>query len=149
MQDFPRSARSKSHSRRFVAPLVAVVMASSAIALSTQAALAITVGRQAKPQMNVEAERGSQTANLFFKGKNWAPNSRIKIVGTRAPGANAPQDFGMYSADASGNVSAAKRVNCTSQREEDGAETVTVTASDSATGVKVSVKLLGGAWICS
>ncbi len=148
MQDFPRSAQSQMQARRLMAPLVAVAMASAAIVLSTQAALAITVERQAKPQINVEAERSPQGAKLTFKGKGWGPNARVKITATRSPGSNNAQDFGMFSADSAGNVAARKVAACSTTNMDDANEMVTFTAADSATGVKVTAKVQGGAWVC-
>ena len=148
MQDFPRSAPLQTRSRRFMAPIVAVAMASAAIVLSTQAALAITVWHQAKPQMNVEAERSPQGAKLTFKGKGWAPSARVKITATRAPGSNNAQDFGMFSADSAGNVAGRKVAACSTTNMDDANEMVTFTAADSATRVKVTAQVQGGAWVC-
>ena len=141
MQDFKRAAGHRT--RRVVAPALAIV----ALALSTQAALAIT---QAKPSLSVDTERSPQGARLTFKGKNWAPNARIKITGTRAPGSNNAQDFGMFSADAKGELTGRKTQACSTTREEDGQnESVTITAVDSATPAnKATAKVAGGAWVC-
>lgn len=141
MQDFKRPVFHRA--RRIVAPALALV----ALTLSTQAALAITQG---KPQLNVETERSPQGPKLTFKGKGWAPNARIKITGTRAPGASSTQDFGMYSADAKGELNGRKTAACSTTREEDGQnESVTITAVDSATPAnKATTKVPGGAWVC-
>ena len=141
MQDFQRSAVHRA--RRIVAPALAIV----ALTLSTQAALALTQG---KPQLNVETERSPQGARLTFKGKGWAPNARIKITGTRAPGASSNQDFGMFSADDKGELNGRKTAGCSTTREEDGQnESVTITAVDSATPAnKATTKVQGGAWVC-
>lgn len=137
-------ASTASRVRRFVAPTLAL----AALALSTQAALAVS-GLQPKPQLNVEAERSPQGAKLTFKGKNWSANARIKITATRAPGSNNLQDFGMFSADSTGNLSGRKVAACSTTRSEDGQnESVTFTAADSATGVKATAKVEGGAWVC-
>jgi hypothetical protein len=141
MQDFKRPAVRRA--RRIVAPALAIV----ALTLSTQAALAITQG---KPQLNVETERSPQGAKLTFKGKGWAPSARIKITGTRAPGSSNNQDFGMFSADAKGELTGRKTQACSTTREEDGQnESVTITAVDSATPAnKATAKVPGGAWVC-
>ena len=141
MQDFKRPAGHRA--RRIVAPALAMV----ALALSTQAALAIT---QAKPQLNVETERSPQGAKLTFKGKGWAPSARIKITGTRAPGSSTNQDFGMFSADEKGELTARKTAQCSTPNMEDGQnESVTITAVDSATPAnKATAKVAGGAWVC-
>lgn len=143
MQDFQRPARVAA--RR----ILALALAIAALALTTQAAFAVTRDRQPKPQLNVEAERSPQGAKLTFKGKNWAPNARVKINGTRAPGSNNMQDFGMFSADSSGNLTGRKVTACSTTNMEDGQnESVTFTATDSATSVKVTAKVPGGAWVC-
>ena len=141
MQDFKRPAVHRA--RRIVAPALAIV----ALTLSTQAAFAITQG---KPQLNVETERSPQGAKLTFKGKGWAPSARIKITGTRAPGSNNNQDFGIFSADAKGELTGRKTAACSTTREEDGQnESVTITAVDSATPAnKATAKVAGGAWVC-
>jgi len=131
--------------RRLFAPVLAV----TALALSTTSAIAFAGVAQAKPQLNVETERSPQGARLTFKGKGWAPVARVKITGTRAPGANGTQDFGMFSADSAGNFQMRKVVGCSTSNMEDGQnDQVTITAADSATGVKVTQKVQGGAWVC-
>ena len=145
MQDFQRPARGASRARRILAPALAL----AALALSTQVAFATVDGSQPKPQLNVEAERTPQGARLTFKGKNWAPSARIKITGSRAPGSNNVQDFGMYSADSAGILNGRKLAACSTNRMEDGQnESVTITAADSATGVKATARVEGGAWVC-
>ena len=141
MQDFKRPAGHRT--RRIVAPALAMV----ALALSTQAALAITQG---KPQLNVETERSPQGAKLTFKGKGWVPSARIKITGTRAPGSNNTQDFGMFSADEKGELNGRKTQACSTNNNDDGMnESVTITAVDSATPAnKATAKVPGGAWVC-
>ena len=105
--------------------------------------------RQPKPQLNVEAERSPQGARLTFKGKGFAPNARLKLTGTRAPGASGAQDFGMFSADSAGNLNGRKIAACSTNSAEDGSlEQVTITATDSASGAKTTTKVQGGAWVC-
>lgn len=142
MQDFQSSARRTARGRRILAPALAI----AALAMTAQVAFAVV---QSKPQLSVEAERTPQGAKLTFKGKGWTPSARIKITGTRAPGSNNPQDFGMFSADAKGELTGRKVQACSTTRMEDGQnESVTVTAADSATGVKATAKVEGGAWVC-
>jgi hypothetical protein len=144
MQDFQPMAKAVSRVRRVAAPIFAV----AALALSTQAALAVS-GLQPKPQLNVEAERTPQGAKLTFKGKNWGANARVKITATRAPGSNNAQDFGMFTADSAGVLNGRKVAACSTTRSEDGQnESVTFTAADSATGVKATARVEGGAWVC-
>jgi methionine-rich copper-binding protein CopC len=131
--------------RRVLAPMLAV----AAIALTTTTALAFTGVVQPKPQINVEAERSPQGARLTLKGKGWAPESRVKLTGTRAPGSNGMQELGTYTADAKGEFSERKIVGCSTNRMEDAdANPVTITATDSATGAKATTKVQGGAWVC-
>jgi methionine-rich copper-binding protein CopC len=145
MQDFQHPARGIARARRILAPALAL----AALALTSQAAFATADGGQPKPQLNVEAARTPQGAQLTFKGKNWAPSARIKITGSRAPGSNRTQDFGMYSADSAGTLSGRKLAACSTNNMEDGQnEAVTVTAMDSASGVKATAKVEGGAWVC-
>ncbi len=150
MKDMQQTTRAKSRAfsstvRRLLAPVLAV----SALALTTTSALAFGVVSQAKPQLNVEAERTPQGARLIFKGKGWAPGARIKITGSRAPGSNGAQDFGMFSADSAGVLAARKVAACSTTNMEDGQnEQVTITAADSATGAKVTQRVQGGAWVC-
>ena len=143
MQDFQRPAGRISRARRIVAPALAI----AALALSAQVALAIS---QAKPQLNVETERSPQGARLTFKGKGWTPAARIKITGSRAPGSNNVQDFGMFSADEKGELNGRKSAACSTTNMEDGQnESVTITAVDSATPAnKATAKVPGGAWVC-
>ncbi len=144
MPQFDRTSRGAQLVRHFVAP----AMAFAAIALSTTTAFALT-HRQNKPQLTVEAERSAQGARLTFKGKGWSANARLKLTGTRAPGASGTQDFGMFSADSSGNLTARKIATCSTSNTEDGSrEPVTITATDSATGSKAMTKVQGGAWVC-
>ena len=145
MHGSQRTVFGVSHIRRFIAPAMAV----AAIVLTAQSALAVVNTEQKKPEMKVEAERSSQGARLTFKGKYWAPNARVKIMGTRAPGSNGVQDFGMVSADSAGEISLRKVAACSTTRQEDGQnEPVTFTSTDSATGFKVTTKVQGGAWVC-
>jgi hypothetical protein len=138
-----RSPRLTSPARKVLAPALALL----AVALTTQVARAVS-GMQAKPQLNVEAERSPQGAKLTFKGKSWPANARVKITATRAPGAANAQDFGMYSADSTGTLNGRKVVACSTTRDEDSNEIVTFTAADSASGVKATAKVNGGAWVC-
>lgn len=141
-------SQSKATKASLVRRIAVPALALAALALSTQAALAIT-GLQPKPQLNVEAERTPQGAKLTFKGKNWGANARVKITATRAPGSNNLQDFGMFSADSTGNLNGRKIAACSTNRSEDGQnESVTFTAADSATGVKATTRVEGGAWVC-
>ena len=150
MQDLQRTSREQTRlpstaMRRLIAPVLAI----TALALSTTSAIAFAGVAQPKPQLTVETERSPQGARLTFKGKGWAPVARVKITGTRAPGANGTQDFGMFSADSAGNFQTRKVVACSTSNMEDGSnESVTITAADSATGLKVSQKVQGGAWVC-
>lgn len=150
MQDLQRTSHDQTRlpstaMRRMMAPVLAI----AALALSTTSAIAFAGVAQAKPQLNVESERSPQGARLTFKGKGWGPAARVKITGTRAPGASGAQDFGMFAADSSGSFSTRKVVTCTTSNMEDGSnESVTITAADSATGMKVSQKVQGGAWVC-
>ena len=144
MQDFPRTARASARARRLFAPALAL----AALSLTAQAAFAFG-GTQPKPQLKVEAERSPQGARLTFKGKDWPAGARIKITATRAPGAAKPQDFGMFTADAKGALAGNTVTGCTTSRAEDAQmEMITFTAADSATGVKATTKVEGGAWIC-
>lgn len=145
MQDSHRNVAGGVRFRRLLAPAMAV----AAIVLTAQSAIAVVRPEQPKPELKVEAERSSLGARLTFKGKNWAPNARVKITATRAPGASGMQDFGMVSADSTGAISFRKVAGCSTNRMEDGQnEQVTFTAADSATGVKVTTKVQGGAWVC-
>lgn len=129
--------------RRTLGPALAI----TALALTATAASAIT--GQAKPQLSVEAERSPQGARITFKGKNWPAAARVKLTATRAPAATKPQDFGIIDADSSGTFTMRKVAICTTPNQEDGAnESVTFTATDSATGVKATATTRGGAWVC-
>lgn len=129
--------------RRTLGPALAI----TALALTATAASAIT--GQAKPQLSVEAERSPQGARITFKGKNWPAAARVKLTATRAPAATKPQDFGIIDADSSGTFTVRKVAICTTPNQEDGAnESVTFTATDSATGVKATATTRGGAWVC-
>lgn len=145
MQDSHRKVSGVMRVRRLLAPAMAV----AALVLTAQSAVAVVGTEQPKPELKVEAERSSLGARLTFKGKNWAPNARIKITATRAPGASGMQDFGMIDADSTGQISYRKVAGCSTTRMEDGQnEQVTFTAADSATGVKATAKVQGGAWVC-
>ena len=129
--------------RRTLGPALAI----TALSLTATAASAIT--GQAKPQLSVEAERSPQGARITFKGKNWPAAARVKLTATRAPAATKPQDFGIIDADSSGTFTVRKVAICTTPNQEDGAnESVTFTATDSATGVKATATTRGGAWVC-
>ncbi len=144
MQDVDQAKRGAQLMRRLVVP----AMAFAAIALSATTAFAVT-HRQNKPQLSVEAERSAQGARLTFKGTGWSPNARLKLTGTHAPGAGGMQDFGIFSVDSSGHLTARKIATCSTSNTEDGSsEPVTITATDSATGTKAMAKVQGGAWVC-
>jgi len=145
MQDFQRPARGAARARRMLAPTLAL----AALSLTAQAAFATADSAQPKPQINVEAERSPQGARLIFKGKNWAPNARLIITGTRAPGSNNKQDIGTFSADEKGELNERKLVACSTNRMEDGQnEPVTFTVKDSASGATATKRVEGGAWVC-
>jgi hypothetical protein len=154
MFDMPRSARNGAYlrlaiGRRLVLGMVVPVMAFAALGLTATSALAFTHLAQPKPQLSVEAERSPQGARLTMKGKGWGASARIKLTGSRAPGANGTQDFGTYSADSLGVLNARKIVGCTTNSMDDAQNTdVTVTASDSSSGVKATARVQGGAWVC-
>lgn len=129
--------------RRLLVPALIV----SAITASATAAGAF-VG-QPKPAVNAEGERTPQGARLTIKGKNWPAGARIKLTGTRAPGANGTQDFGMADASDKGEFTYRKTVQCTTNRMDDAENNpVTVTAADSATGVKATARIDGAPWVC-
>ncbi len=129
--------------RRMLAPALAI----SALSLTATAASAIT--GQAKPQLSIESERTPQGARINFKGKNWSAAARVKLTATRAPGTNKAQDFGMVDADSTGAFTMRKVAQCSTTNQDDGQnETVTFTAADSATGVKATATVRGGAWVC-
>ena len=135
-----------SGDRRSPRHSVALALVTLAVCAATAAAVP---GMQPKPQLSVEAERSPQGARLTFKGKGWTPNGRLKITGTRPPGARDPQDFGMYSVDSTGALQGRKVVACSTTSMEDGSnEPVTITATDSATSAKAMTKVQGGAWVC-
>lgn len=145
MQDFQRPTRGAARARRMLAPALAL----AALTLTAQAAFATADSAQPKPQVNVEAERTPQGARLTFKGKNWAPNARLIITGTRAPGSNVKQDIGTFSADEKGELNERKLVACSTNRMEDGQnEPVTFTVKDSASGASATKRVEGGAWVC-
>jgi hypothetical protein len=142
MAQFTRTARTTSRIRLILAPALAVA------ALSLTATASATTDLQPKPQVQVEASRTPQGARLTFKGKNWPAEARIKLTGTRAPGSNTLQDFGMVSADSSGEFLHRSVKACTATNDDDAREVVTITAADSATGVKVTAKVDGASWRC-
>ena len=73
----------------------------------------------------------------------------VRITGTRAPGSNGTQDFGMFDADSAGNLNGRKVAACSTTNMEDGQnESVTFTAMDSATSGKATARVPGGAWVC-
>lgn len=150
MQHSSHVGRVQSHPVTQVVRRVLVPsMALAAVALTASTAMAFARGTQAKPQLTVEAERSPQGAKLTLKGKGWTPMGRIKITGTRAPGTTAMQDLGMYSVDSTGAFTGRKVIGCSTSNMEDGQnESVTITAADSASGVKVQQKVQGGAWVC-
>lgn len=129
--------------RRMLGPTLAIA------ALSLTATAASAFPGQPKPQLAIEAERSPQGARINFKGKNWPAAARVKLTATRAPASTKPQDFGIVDADSSGVFAVRKIAICTTPNQEDGAlETVTFTATDSATGVKATATTRGGAWVC-
>ncbi len=153
MLDIQRIARDGAHlrlalGRRVMLGLVVPVMAFTGLGLTATSALAFTHLAQPKPQLSVEAERSPQGARLTMKGKGWGASARIKLTGTRAPGANGMQDFGTYSADSLGVLNARKIVGCTANNMDDAQTDVTVTATDSASGAKATARVQGGAWVC-
>ena len=144
MTKFEHTAVGRSPVRRLVGPALAI----AAVALTAQAAFAVGDGRQSKPQLKVEAERSPQGARLTFTGKGWASVARVKVTATRAPGSNTPQDFGMISADSSGNFQVRKVAGCTTNNVDDASQQIIFSAADSATGAKVTVRVGGSAWQC-
>lgn len=133
--------------QHFVRRMLVPALAATAVTLSATAASAF-VG-QPKPEMKVEGERSPQGARLTFKGKNWPAKARIKLTGSVAPGTNNKQDFGMVDADDQGVVNFRKTVQCSTNNADDAQrEPVTITAADSATGVKATARVDGGAWLC-
>jgi hypothetical protein len=135
-----------SRARLILVPAMAV----AALALTTTAASAVVDSAQPKPQLSVAAERTPQGARITLKGKNWPANARIKVTASRAPGTNTAQDFGMIDADEKGEFNKRVLAQCSTNNRDDGQlETVTFTAADSATGVKVTAKTSDGfAWVC-
>jgi len=104
---------------------------------------------QPKPAISAEAERTPQGAKITVKGKNWPAKARIKLSGTRAPGSNGAQEFGMVDADDAGVFTFRKTVQCTTSRMDDAErDPVTFTAADSASGVKATMRVDGSAWVC-
>jgi hypothetical protein len=133
--------------QQFVRRMLVPVLAVSALTLSANAAGAFS--GQPKPQISAEAERSPQGAKLTIKGKNWPAGARVKITGTRAPAANGTQDFGMADASDKGEFTHRKTALCTTNRADDGESTpVTITAADSATGVKATARVDGFSWVC-
>jgi methionine-rich copper-binding protein CopC len=133
--------------QHFVRRMLVPALAITAVTLSASAAGAF-VG-QPKPEIRVEGERSPQGARLTFKGKNWPASGRVKLTGSRAPGTNDPQDFGMTDVDAKGAFTFKKTVQCSTNLADDAQrDIVTVTAADSSTGVKATTRVEGGAWLC-
>lgn len=129
--------------RRLLVPALIV------FAVAGSATVASAFVGQPKPALSAEAERTPQGARLTLKGKNWPAGARIKLTGTRAPGANGTQDFGMADVTEKGEFNLRKTMQCTTTRMDDGQNNpVTVTAADSATGVKATARLDGAAWVC-
>jgi len=127
--------------------MLAPALAVAALTLTATAASAIM--GQPKPNLTVEAQRSPEGARLIVKGKNWPANARIKLTATRAPGASQGQDFGMVDTDSAGVLNVRKVALCsTNNADETQINPVTFTAADSATGVKVTSNVLGGAWLC-
>lgn len=133
--------------QQFVRRAVFPALALAALSVGASAASAFT--GQPKPAITAEAERTPQGAKITVKGKNWPAKARVKITGTRAPGSNGTQDFGMVDADEQGVFTFRKTVQCTTNRMDDAdRDPVTFTAADSATAVKATSKVEGGAWVC-
>lgn len=134
MQDFARRL------------LVPALIVSATVGSATVASAYVG---QPKPAVSAEAERTPQGARLTLKGKNWPASARIKLTGTRAPGANGTQDFGVADVTEKGEFNLRKTVPCTTTRMDDGQNNpVTITATDSASGVKATTRVEGGAWVC-
>ena len=144
MQQVQRSARAVSHVRRLAVSSMAVV----ALALTAQAAFAVG-GTQPKPQLNVETERSPEGAKPTYNGESGAPVARTKLAGTRPAAGARPQQFGTFSAHSTGALTGRAVAQCSTDNMDVGsAEHVTITATDSATSVKVSTRVQGGAWVC-
>lgn len=135
--------QSTGRSRRLFAPALAL----AGLGLTAQAAFAVEGSRQL-PELRIEAERSPQGARVFLRGKNFPANGRIKVMASRAPGTNTPQDFGVVSADSTGSFSFRKTVGCTTNSMEDARERVQFTAVDSASGAKALARAEGAAWQC-
>ncbi len=138
-----RSVPALSRVRTFVAPAMAVV----ALALTATAFTAPEV--QKKPELKVEASRGSQGARLVFHGKNFPANARIVVTATRAPGTNTPQKFGVIDSDSTGAFKHTTSSQCTTDNMDDARENVTFTAADSTTpATKATARVDGSSWMC-
>ena len=137
-----RTARATSRIRQFVAPVVALIAVGFAGVASASTDL------QAKPEIKVEANRSPEGARLDFRGKGFPAGATLKITGTRAPGANAIQDFGTTKADSTGAFQHRKTAPCTTSSIDDAREAVTVTVLDAASGTKATAKVDGSSWVC-
>lgn len=121
----------------------------SGLALLLIPAVGVASVGQPKPSIAAEAERTPQGARITVKGKNWPAKGRIKLTGTRAPGANGAQDFGMLEVDDQGGFTFRKTVQCTTNRMDDAErDPVTFTAADSAGTLKATSRVDGAAWVC-
>ena len=129
--------------RRAVMPALALA------SLSIGASVATAFTGQPKPAISAEAERTPQGAKITVKGKNWPANAKVKLSGTRAPGTNGTQDFGVVDVDDKGVFTFRKTVQCTTNRMDDAErDPVTFTAEDPAAAVKATSKVDGAAWVC-
>lgn len=137
-----RTSRAVSRIRFILAPALAVA------AISLAATASATNDAQPKPELKVEAFRSPMGARITLQGKNWPANARIKVTATRAPGTNKAQDFGMISADSTGEFKENATKQCTTDSQDDARENVTFTAADSATGVSTTARVDGSSWMC-
>lgn len=127
----------------------AVMSALALASLSIGASVATAYTGQPKPAISAEAERTPQGARIIVKGKNWPAKARVKVTGSQPPGANGTQDLGMIEADDKGVFTLRKTVQCSTNLMDDAQrESVTFTAVDSATTVKATARVEGGAWVC-
>ncbi len=144
-----KSARTTTSRAWMIRLVAAPAIAAMAIGFSATAATAVTDDlTQKKPEISVEAERTPQGAKVSLRGKNWEPNTEVKITGTRAPGSNDPLDLGTAKVNEKGEFRMTKLTQCTTRQVDDTREGVTITVAAAEGDAKADRKIEGNAWWC-
>ena len=112
------------------------------------AALPRVAAAQGQLKLSVQVQRQASGPVITISGTNFAPDGAVTLTGSPPPNTSQAIRFGPVKADAQGNFTVRKEMECSSKSPDDGFLEVTFTAIDETSKRRATARENATPWIC-